>query len=90
MIRRTTASGFEYEIDREVLEDAEFLELVDDVQHGDTLRVFKLAGKILGEKQKKALYDHCRNNKGRVPSDKIAEEMGEIIEQLSEEPETKN
>ena len=90
MVEGRTTTGFEFKADKEALTDAEFLELFADVQAGDSLKVFKLIELTLGKEQKKRLYEHCRNEAGRVPADRLSEEIGEIFEALGKADETKN
>ncbi len=89
MVKGKTSSGFSFEVDADVLNDAEFLETLTQVQKGDVGESFALIAKILGAEQKKALYDHVRNKKGFVPADKIAEEIADILAALSEDESTK-
>ena len=88
MVEGRTTTGFKFKADKEAL--TEFLELFADVQAGDSLKVFKLIELTLGKEQKKRLYEHCRNEAGRVPADRLSEEIGEIFEALGKAEETKN
>ena len=92
MIKGVTSTGFEYEVDSEVMTDYEFLELLADVQSGgqNGMKIFALVRNTLGEEQKKRLCDHCRAGNGRVPIDNVTNEITEIFNALSENPETKN
>ena len=65
MVKGTTASGFKYSVDPALLTDMEFVELAGEVQDNGAL-LPKLIKAILGEEQKKALYDHVRDDSGRV------------------------
>lgn len=88
MISGTTSTGFEFEIDSDVLHDMEFIELLAESEKDGT----KLAPAIvnaIGEKQKKALWNHCRNVKGRVPIERVSQEFMEILE-ASKDPDSKN
>ena len=88
-IKGTTATGFKYKVDSDFFNDVEFLELFADMQDGNSLAVFKTVGKVLGDEQKKALYEHKRNKKGVVPADKLVEELTDIFKAMSENDETK-
>ncbi|MDO5131448.1 MAG: hypothetical protein Q4D81_00515 [Eubacteriales bacterium] len=92
LITGITSTGFEYEVDKEVLTDFEFLELLADVQAGgqNGMKVFAMIRKALGEEQKARLCDHCRAESGRVPLDSVTNEITEIFSALGENPETKN
>jgi len=92
MIKGTTASGFEFEVDEDLLQDCEFLELFAHVMKGgtDSMEIFDLAENALGTKQKKQLYDHVRGENGRVPLDGFTAEMTEIFDALGSNGKTKN
>lgn len=75
-----TTTGFECEIDTEVLNDMEVLDLVVRIDGGDALAYSPFLTKILGKDNKARLYDHVRED-GRVPIEKVAAEVGEILEQ---------
>lgn len=63
MIKGKTPSGFTYEIDEHRLDDMELLELVAEADENMTLMP-KVLSKLLGKKQKKRLYDFCREKMG--------------------------
>lgn len=85
-----TSSGFEFSILKKMLNNAEFLEAFAEVQNGDTMKIFDLVKKTLGQDQKQRLYDHIRDEDGCVPTDVLANEFAEIVSALSEASETKN
>lgn len=78
MAKKKTKSGFSYEIDEKALNNFELLEMLGDLEDNPLLlpKVIKI---VLGEKQKKALYDHVRDEDGRVPTEKIEIELVEIF-----------
>lgn len=80
-----TSSGFEYSVKKAMLNNAEFLESFAKVQNGDNLRMFELMDIAFGEEQKKALYNHVRDEEGIVPLDTLATELAEIFEQLGKD-----
>lgn len=82
-IKGTTTTGFEYEIETEALNDMEVVDaLVDMMDSEDEMKAMKsikvLLDKVLGLKQKKALYDHVNTN-GRIPIEKVNAEFLEIL-----------
>lgn len=89
MVQGTTTTGFKYSVDADVIRDMEFIELLaeamDDGSKLPAVLVF-----ALGKDQKKALYEHVRNEKGRVMLDDINREFLEVLGALKENPETKN
>lgn len=84
-MRGKTASGFEFDVPDETRNDMELLEALTDLQEGDGAAMVPIARKILG-KQKKALYDHLRTEDGRVPVDKVSDEILEIFKALKDGP----
>lgn len=78
MIKGTLASGFEFEIKKQDLDN---MELVDAIAEADTnpIAVAKVIKLLLGEKQKKALYDHLRTEKGNVPIAAVSNAVAEIF-----------
>lgn len=78
MIKGKTESGFNYEIEEEELDDIELLELLADVG-ANPLLVPKIVTKVLGNDQKKALYDHVRDKNGRASTTRVSEEFTEIL-----------
>lgn len=76
-----TNTGFSCVIDESTLNDMELLEDLAAIDKGDLARLPGAVERMLGADQKKALYDHVRAGK-RVPIDRVAEELGEIIASL--------
>lgn len=78
MTKGITKTGFKFTLLDEVLDDMELLELVSEVDDNPLL-LPKLIERLLGRKQKKRLYDHCRDEKGRVSSTRVSNELEEIF-----------
>lgn len=89
MVSGTTSSGFAVKVDPEVIQDMEFIELAAEAQNNGLL-LPKLIEMVLGEKQKKALYDHVRNKNGRVLVSAVSDEFEEILQIIREDKDTKN
>ncbi len=79
-----TATGFECEIETAAMNDMEVLDLVVRIDGGDALAYSPFLTKLLGKENKARLYDHVREEDGRVPIEKVAAEVGEILEQAGE------
>ena len=82
MIKGKTKSGFSYEITDAALNNFELLDVMAEVDNNPLL-VPKMLKLLLGEKGKKVLYDHVRNDDGTVPTEKIKEEILEIFKSES-------
>ena len=80
----TTKSGFQFKIDEQKLNDMEFLDALAGAQE-DGLQFSKVCTMMLGEEQKKRLYDHLRNEEGRVPIEDMQETIIEIMSNSGDE-----
>ena len=79
MITGKTKRGFEYAIDEADINNMEFLDALSGANDGDPLQASKVLRLLLGDKQRKALYDSLRDEKGRVPIDAVMEEVKDIL-----------
>ena len=77
-IKGTTESGFEFTIKESTLNNFELLEVFSEVDENPLL-LPKALNMLLGEEQKKKLYDHIRLEDGTVPTDKVGAELIEIF-----------
>lgn len=73
-----TESGFECDVNDQVVNDMELLELLIEIEGGNTRMYPRVLAKTLSQEDKKALYDHVRTEDGRVPYDAIAVEINDI------------
>jgi len=78
MIKGTTRSGFEFTVAEDITNDMELFEALCDLDNGKLTAAVEVCRRILGD-QKKALYDHLRGPDGRVPADKVSEEIVDIM-----------
>ena len=78
-----TRSGFECDINEAALNDAELLDAIVEFDGGNPLAYRGIMEKLTGAAVKKALYDHCRSEDGRVPWEKLGEELTDIISGLN-------
>jgi uncharacterized membrane-anchored protein len=83
MVTGTTRSGFSFEVAEDIANDMELFEALCDLDDGDATAVVPVCRKVLGA-QKKALYEHLRDENGRVPIDKVAEEIADILAAVKE------
>lgn len=79
-----TESGFEFEIDKAVSDDIEVLELLTRLDSGERSALPGAVEAVLGEKQKKALYEHCRSENGRVATSKVMSEFIAIFDAIAD------
>ena len=80
MLTGTTSTGFNYEIPDEQLDNMELLDALADADAGKLLAISRVCDLLLGKEQKQRLYDHCRTEKGNVPTTAIRDEILSIIE----------
>lgn len=84
MLRGKTESGFEFEIDAEILDDYDFLELLCRIDEGETSLTIKMVDMLLGEEQKEKLKNHVRAKSGRVSAKRLLAEVMEIFNATKE------
>ena len=88
-VKGTTSTGFNFSIDPEDVKDMRVVELMAKVKH-DGSYIVEMANRILGEKQKDALYKYLEDKKGRVNSEKFGNALEEIMEAVNKAEQTKN
>lgn len=82
-----TSSGFQCEIDKSVLDDMEILDLlleVEDDPNNSIIYFNRILKKMMDKETRDRLYDHIRENNGRVPVSKFTEEFNEIFKALKD------
>ena len=80
MITGTTSGGFDFEIEEEALDDMELLDALVELENGSLEAVSVIGERLLGKKQRRALYDCLRDPEtGRVA---VAAATGGIMEIL--------
>lgn len=80
----TTKSGFCCEIDPEVLNNMELVDALAEVQNGNSLAYPTVCLLILGKETRTRLYNHLRNEAGRVPPGDVDRELTEIMNALGQ------
>lgn len=79
MITGKTSTGFDYEVEDEILDDYELLELLNEADNGKAGAMIDVVECVLGEEQVKALKNHIRNESGRVSAKRMITEVMEIL-----------
>ena len=85
-MKGTLISGFEFEVADDVCDNMELLDAVVDADE-NPLAVSKIVKLLLGEDQRRALYDHLRDESGRVPVLAVSNAVAEIFQSTTK---TKN
>lgn len=78
-----TSSGFEFELDDEVLDDYELLEMLTELDEGRYDRVTRTVEKLLGKEQKEKLKEHIRKD-GKVSASEFMNEIAEIFQNAND------
>lgn len=81
MKRGKTSTGFSYALADDVFDDMELLEALIAIDNGNVSTLPDVVTRLLGEEQKKKLYDHCRGESGKVAVSRIGQELGEMFQQ---------
>ena len=79
MIKGKTASGFAFSISDDARDDMELLENLTKLAKGDFDDLSETIVMLLGEQQKKKLYEHCRQKSGRVSATRVFAEIESIL-----------
>lgn len=79
MIKGVTESGFEFELEDDILDDYELLEVLHKIDKGDYGLVPDMVEKLLGVEQKESLKNHIRTDKGKVSSSRMMDEIMQIF-----------
>lgn len=78
MITGTTSNGFAYSVDPAFMEDMELVDALAEMDRNQ-LAVSVVVLKILGKEQRAALYEHLRDDSGRVPIKAVEAVIMEIF-----------
>lgn len=79
-----TETGFEVDIDIELMDDMELFDLIVELDEGNLGKIPKLLKKVLNKEDIKRLYDHVRLEGGRVPATSVVLELGNIMNAFNE------
>ena len=79
-----TKTDFEWEVNPERLDSWDVLEQLSEMSDGNLLVAPKFLNSVLGPEGKKRLIEHCREEDGRVPTQKVLDEIFDIFNQVKE------
>lgn len=80
----STPSGFECDIERDAMQDAEMYDDLSAIEEGDFPKLNRVIERLLGAEQKSALFEHCRNKQGRVLYTDLSRELMDIFNGVKE------
>lgn len=86
IITGTTDDGFRFEINKNVIEDYEFVRLSSEVADGNPQAFPKLLRFVLGEEQEQKLLEFLRNKSedGIAKTTEVASHLNEIFGKVKE------
>lgn len=82
MIKGTTKSGFEFEVDEKMVTNIQVLEALADIEDENIIALPRLIKLMFSKEDKKRLYAHCNNDTETV--------IKEVFEIFGYSGETKN
>lgn len=84
MITGKTASGFDFEIEDDALDDMELLDALVEIDNGRADQVSTVCVRLLGKAQRARLYEHLRGANGRVRATDVSAAILEILGAVSD------
>lgn len=89
MITGKTSTGFEYEVNEKIVNDWRFVKAVaTSAAKDDTAKIagyMNLVSLLLGDDGEDRLCEHCRQDDGIVPTERIGREVLEIMTAIGEQ-----
>ena len=79
MLKGITESGFEFEIDEEILDDWELLELLQEIDDGNIGKLSKAIVFMLGEEQYTKLKNFIKARDGKIKASVMVVEFFSIM-----------
>lgn len=79
MITGKTASGFAFELDEKALDDMNLIDALAEASTNDPLQFSRVIRLLLGDAQRKRLYDALKDEAGRVPIERVSQAVSEIF-----------
>lgn len=76
--------GFEVDIRDEVIGDWEFLEILSDIDEGETGLIVRAARMMLGKEGVSSLKEHIRDGNGRVDAEAMVNAIQELMNSTNE------
>ena len=76
--------GFEVDIRDEAIGDWEFLEILSDIDEGETGLIVRAARTMLGKEGVSSLKEHIRDGNGRVDAEAMVNAIQELMNSTNE------
>ena len=78
-------NGLELEVNEKSLNNMELLDALEEMASGNELAISKVVKLMLGNENRKKLYDFIRDKDGRVPLEEVDKCLTEIMNLLGEQ-----
>lgn len=76
--------GFEVAVKDEILDDWEFLELLNEIDEGNGSKIVNVARAMLGNDEAEKLKSHFKEKTGKVTVNEMVQAITEILESIGE------
>jgi len=80
MLKIELSNGFKFDFDETVLDNMELVDALAECENNE-LAIIPVCNLLLGKDTKKKLYDHLRDENGRVPIQAVMDSLMEILEE---------
>ena len=84
MLRGKTESGFEFELDDNVLDDWKLVKYLRNVDKGDSQYIVDVAERLLGEEQCEKLENFIEEKYGKATGTLMTKEIASILKATKE------
>lgn len=82
IVKGKTSTGFEYEINKEIVDDWNFIERLAKLeQNGSVSETINVIVTMIGKDGYENLKKHCQTDTGRIPIKRLMNEYYEIMEE---------
>lgn len=78
-------NGFEFDIDEKALDNMELIDAMAEAQDDNPAKFSKAILLLLGKDERDRLYDHIREQDGRVPIQAVSDSFVEIFQALGDQ-----
>ncbi len=79
MITGKTPGGFAFEIDEKALDDMNLVDALAEASGDDPLQFSRAVRLLLGDDQRRRLYEHLKEEDGRVPLERVGQALNAIF-----------
>lgn len=77
-------NGLELEVNEANLNNMELVDALAEMEEDDALAISKVVKLLLGDANRKKLYNHLRDENGSVPIEKVVNSVEEVLNKLGD------